>query len=156
MEDFTVCFFGHRTIDTPLLAERELDRIIRKLLLEKPYVEFLVGRDGDFDFLAAAAVKRAKKTIRDDNSALIWILPYTTADLEKNYEAYSSYYDEIEVYNSDAHYKAAFQKRNQSMVDRADLVVCYINKISGGAYKAIQYARKIGKPILNIFEMSNS
>ena len=61
MEVFTVCFFGHRAIENPVHVERELEKVVRRLLLEKPYVEFLVGRDGDFDLLSASVVKRAKK-----------------------------------------------------------------------------------------------
>ena len=41
------------------------------------------------------------------------------------------------------------------MVDRADLIVCYIERKNGGAYKTIQYAEKIGKPIINIAEQED-
>ena len=151
MEVFTVCFFGHRVIESPVHVERELEKVVRRLLLEKTYVEFLVGRDGDFDLLAASVVRRAKKAVRDDNSALVWVLPYVTADLQKNYEAYSGYYDEIEIFEDGAHYKAAFQKRNRAMIDRSDLVICYVGKKKGGAYQTIRYAEKRGKTILNLF-----
>ena len=49
MEVFTVSFFGHRVIEEPLRIERRLENLIRKLLKENEYVEFLVGRDGEFD-----------------------------------------------------------------------------------------------------------
>ena len=91
MDVFTVCFFGHRAIEDAVATDRRLDRLLRKLLLEKAFVEFLVGRDGDFDLLAASAVIRAKKAVRDDNSALVWVLPYATADLKRNYQSYSAY-----------------------------------------------------------------
>ena len=70
-------FYGvlrHRIIDCPFLIEQQLEKLIRELLTEKEYVEFLVGRDGEFDqpFLA---VRRCKRAIRDDNSALVWVMP---------------------------------------------------------------------------------
>ena len=149
-EDFTVCFFGHRTMEDVSQVSRRLNQIIRHLLTEKEYVEFLMGRDGDFDILAASIVKRAKNEVRNDNSSLIWVLPYPTADLNQNYQSYAMYYDEIEICENGAHFKAAFQKRNRSMIDRADLVVCYITRQSGGAYQTIRYAEKQGKKIINI------
>ena len=92
-----------------------------------------------------------KKAVRDDNSALVWVLPYVTADLQKNYEAYSGYYDEIEIFEDGAHYKAAFQQRNRAMIDRSDLVICCVGKKKGGAYQTIRYAEKREKTILNLF-----
>ena len=31
------------------------------------------------------------------------------------------------------------------MAEQADLILCYIERESGGAYKAVQYAKKLGK-----------
>lgn len=68
MNLFAVSFFGHRQVDDPFLIERQLESIIRELLLTKEYIEFLVGRDGEFDQLVSSTVRRCKRTIRDDNS----------------------------------------------------------------------------------------
>ena len=42
MDQYTVSFFGHRVIEDPLLIEQRLETLIRRLLKEKEYVEFLV------------------------------------------------------------------------------------------------------------------
>lgn len=152
MEIFTVSFFGHRYLDDTIHAERALEKLIRKLLLEKEYVEFLVGRDGDFDILAASVIRRMKRTVRSDNSSLVWVLPYETADYRENREAYEEYFDVIEVCDSAAgvHPKSAFQSRNRSMVDRSDLVVFCIQQVSGGAWQTMSYAKRQEVPHLNI------
>ena len=75
-----------------------MEALVHALLLEKEYVEFLVGRDGDFDQIVSSAVKRQKRIVRDDNSSLIWILPYPTAELHNNTENFEAYYDEIEIW----------------------------------------------------------
>ena len=49
MNIFTVSFFGHRIIPEFREAEDRVEALVHALLLEKEYVEFLVGRDGDFD-----------------------------------------------------------------------------------------------------------
>ena len=46
--------------------------------------------------------------------------------------------------------KAAMQLRNREMVDRSDLVVCYIEHNSGGAFQTVQYAKKKNKEIVNL------
>jgi hypothetical protein len=39
------------------------------------------------------------------------------------------------------------------MIDRSDLVVCWIQHKSGGAYKTIQYAEKQNRRIINLAEI---
>ena len=75
MNQYTVSFFGHRVIEDPLLIEQRLEQLIRKLLKEKEYVEFLVGRNGDFDQLVSSVVRRAKREYRADNSSLVLVFP---------------------------------------------------------------------------------
>ena len=94
---YTVSFFGHRIIEDPLRIERYVEMLVRKLLDEKEYVEFLVGRDGDYDQLVSSTVRRCKRVVRDDNSALVWVMPYETAEYRDNVEAFHDYYDDIEV-----------------------------------------------------------
>lgn len=152
MDIFTVAFFGHRYIDSFPDAEAGVEEIVRRLLDRKQYVEFLVGREGDFDQIVSSTIKRMKRTFRDDNSSLTWVLPYPTADFVNNEEEYGDYYDNIEVCeeSSKTHFKGAIQARNKSMVDRADLIVCYIDHKSGGAYQTLKYAMKQEKEIINI------
>ncbi len=154
MEVFTVAFFGHRYVDNFFTVENKLEEVIRGLLCSKQYVEFLVGRNGDFDQMVSSTVLRMKRNVRDDNSALRLVLPYPTAEFENNEDSFYNYYDEIEICDEStkAHFKGAMQIRNRSMVDRADLVVCYIERKEGGAFQTIQYAVKQGANIINLNE----
>lgn len=151
---FTVVLFGHRYIDRFAVAETGVEEIVRKLLESKEYTEFLVGREGDFDQIASSTIKRLKRSVRDDNSSLTWVLPYPISEMENNIEYYEKYYDNIEVCeeSSRAHFKGAIQARNRNMVDRADLIVCYVEHQRGGAYQTIKYAEKQGKHIINLAE----
>ena len=154
MEIFTVAFFGHRYIDNPFRIEERLEEHIYRLLAEKEYVDFLVGRDGEFDQFASSAVLRVRKRYRDDNSSLILVLPYARAEYLNNEESYHNYYSEVEIsYEaSKAHPKAAIQIRNREMVDRADLILCCIEREHGGAWQTVQYAIKQGKTVINLAE----
>lgn len=151
---YTVSFFGHRQVENFFDVEHRLEKLIRELLHKKEYVEFLVGRNGEFDQLVASTVHRLKRIAGADNSALVLILPYMTAEFANNQESFASYYDEIEVSDAAAskHFKAAIQERNREMIDRSDMVICYITHKSGGAYHSVQYAEKLEKRIINIAE----
>lgn len=154
LKTYTVSFFGHRQIDDVFKVEQALEEIVCRLLREKEYVEFLVGRDGEFDQLVSSTVKRCKRRIGESNSALVWVLPYPTAELRDNEDAFGNYYDEIEICGSSTgkHFKAAFQVRNRSMVDRSDLVVFCVERKSGGAYQTMRYAVKIKASFINLLE----
>ena len=152
MKVFTVSFFGHRIIDNPLLVEQRLETWLRKLLQENEYVEFLVGRDGEFDQIVSSTIRRCKREYRSDNSAHVWVLPYPTADFRDNEDAYREYYDEIEICSSSTagHFKGAHQARNRAMVDRSHLIVFCIQHESGGAWQTMKYAKKQGISCINL------
>ena len=152
MEVYTVSFFGHRRIDDPIRIERQLEEIVRELLLTKQYVEFLVGKDDDFDVLVASVIRRCKRQYRDDNSAMVLVLPYMRADFRDNEESYREYFDEIEIF-SGTHYKSAFLQRNRSLVDRSDLVIFAVNKTEGGAYSTMKYATAQGIETINLYDV---
>lgn len=152
MDIFTVSFFGHRRFNDSFAVECALEKMVCEWLRQKAYIEFLVGRDGEFDQLVASTVRRCKRVIRDDNSSLIWVMPYLTAEYRNNEESFRNYYDEIEVCERAeiSHYKAAFQIRNKSMVDRSHTIVFCVEHPSGGAYQTMLYARKQHKPLVNL------
>ena len=154
MEVFTVSFFGHRMIDDVLEIENRLEQLIRTLVREHEYVEFLVGRDGEFDQLVSSTIRRCKREYRSDNSTHIWVLPYLTAEYRDNEESFRDYYDEIEVCEvaAGSHYKNAHQTRNRAMVDRSDLVVFCIQHETGGTWQTMKYAKKKGKTCINLHD----
>ena len=144
MQTFTVSFFGHRQIEAPFQVEARLEKLVSRLLQQNEFVEF--------DQLVSSTIRRCKRNIRDDNSALVWVMPYPTAEYRDNENSFLDYYDEIEVCEqaAAAHYKSAFQIRNREMVDRSDTVILYIEHSSGGAYQTFQYVQKSGKKYINI------
>ena len=158
METYTVAFIGHRYIDDFHNTEQRLDEIVEKLIREKEYVCFYVGRNGDFDQLASSSVLRVRKRVWDANSSLIWAVPYVTEELNKHYDEYLAYYNEIDYFTEleGCHPKAAIQKRNRLMIDRADLVIAYVTRETGGANQSLKYAERIGKEIINIAKLKDA
>ncbi len=155
MDIFTVTFFGHRTIcDTRSVRsiEERLEELIERLLREKYYVDLLVGRSGDFDMLVSSTIRSVRKRVGTDNSTHALILPYMTAEYKNNRASFEGYYDEVEICDpsGEVYYKSAIQVRNRYMIDRSDLVVCYVEHPYGGAYQAMKYAKKRNKLIVEL------
>lgn len=46
--------------------------------------------------------------------------------------------------------KFAIIKRNEWMVNKSDLIIAYVNRSYGGAYKSFAYAEKKKKTIINL------
>lgn len=154
MDIYTVSLFGHREINQPIMAAEKLEKVIRKLISSKEYVNFLIGRDGEFDLIAASVIHRIIKERDYGNASLTLVLPYMKAEYRDNEQAYLNYYDEVEICpeSAKAHFKAAIQIRNRNMIDRSDLVICFVERKKGGAYQSLLYAKQTGVRIINIDE----
>lgn len=149
---FTVGFFGHREIENLAELENQLDKLLYELIVQKDFVEFLIGREGEFDIYASSIIKKAIRNYGNGNASLVLVLPYMKAEYRNNMQNYHDYYDEVRICNESArtHYKSAIQIRNKYIIDNSDLAVCYIRHKYGGAYNTIKYAVRQGKEIKNL------
>ena len=152
LDIYTVSFFVHREITAFKEIENKLEILIQKLITEHEYVEFLIGRNGEYDQLVSSVIHRVRKRLDYKNCSLTLVLPYMTAEFRDNESSFYDYYDEVEISQSasSGHFKSAMQTRNKEMVDRSDLVVFYVERQSGGAYTTMKYAVKNGKEIINV------
>ena len=113
-EIYRVAFFGHREVDNMRNLETRLMTVLKRIMGEHTYIEFYIGRNGEFDEIAASVIKRLKKEREMSYNIMILVLPYTVKDIEY----YEDYYDEIMIPESigKAHYKNAITLRNRWMV----------------------------------------
>ena len=157
-DKLTVSLFGHRIIEDYQAAENKLYELLR-IVMQKDSreIEFLIGRNGDFDLMAASVIRKLKKETGNDNAFLTLVLPYATAELRNNNESFESYYDSIEICeaSADCNFKYAIVARNRDMIDRSDMVVVYVKNESGGAYQSLKYAKKNQKRIINLYHNQN-
>ena len=146
-EIYRVSMIGHRVVEDYSVEER-LHELFWELLRTKEYVEFYLGRNGDFDILAASVIKRLHKNYRDDNSAMILVLPYPV----KDYEYYKDYYDEIIIPDElhGVHPKAAITERNRWIVANSDMLIAYIRNKSGGTATCVRMAERLRRTVIKI------
>ncbi len=152
MDICTVAFFGHRYIKNAKQVETLIEKQVEKLITENEYVDFLVGRNGDFDILVASSVKNIKENVYSKNSSLVLILPYKTAEYLNNQADIEAFYDCVEIFDNDVFPKKAIQARNKEMIDRAEIIICYVERADGGAFQAMKYALKQEKKVINLYE----
>ena len=147
-EIYKVSFIGHRMVDDFRYVEEQLDKLIGELICSKEYVEFLVGRNGEFDIMVASAVKRAQKKYGKENSSLILVLPYQVSDID----CFENFYDEIWIPDElhGVHYKAAITKRNEWFAKNTNMLIAYVLRESGGAFACLQKALKSDIITVNI------
>lgn len=154
-EKLTVSLFGHRIIEDYNFVESKLYELLRILMQkESGEIEFLIGRNGDFDLMAASVIRKLKKETGNENIFLTLVLPYETAELRNNTESFERYYDSIEICDSH-NFKYAIVARNRDMIDRSDMVVVYVKNETGGAYQALKYAEKNQRRIINLYHTQN-
>lgn len=146
-EIYRVSMIGHRVVEDYGIEEK-LYELFWELLRTKEYVEFYLGRNGDFDILAASVIKRLHKNYRDDNSVMILVLPYPV----KDYEYYDDYYDEIIIPDElhGVHPKAAITERNRWIVANSDMLIAYIRNKSGGTATCVQMAERLRRTVIKI------
>ena len=153
MDIYRVAFIGHREIYDIRYVENEIEELALNLLRRYEFVEFNIGRNGDFDISAASAIKRAQNKYGTENSSFNLILPYKSKD-----ECYfEKYYDEIHYpLDNSTHFKSSIKKRNEWMIDNSDLLICYVEENrQGGAMTALKYAAKQGVKIINLASSSH-
>ena len=145
---YRIAFIGHSVIYGQYRLEDRIEDLIREKLHTKEYVELYVGRNGDFDISVASATKRAQEALGHHNSSLVLLQPYPM----KDDPYYEKFYDEIWYpIDGKTHPKAAITKRNQWMVDNADLLITYVEEgRKGGALTTLKYAEKQGVEIINL------
>lgn len=152
MDIYTVSFFGHRDFKQTMRLENRFDKLLRDIIMQKEYVRFLIGREGGFDLFATSVIKQAIYKYSHNNTSFILILPYMREEFRREKQSYLEYYDHVKLCTESAstHYRAAIPIRNERMIDASDLVICYIDHHSGGAYKAMQYAQKRNCRVMNL------
>lgn len=149
----TCTFSGHREVFQSGIEAR-LEAEIEKLLQTDSEFTFLTGGMGQFDSMGTSTVRAAKRHHPEKSITLVLVLPYLSNRLNTDKEYYQSY-DKIIIPKEldTVHYKAAIQSRNRWMVDQADTVIAYICRDFGGAFASVRYAKRQGKPIINLAEL---
>lgn len=148
-----ITFLGHSSIYNKKELFDKIKITIVKNIDKKDYVLFYCGGYGEFDEICTSVCNALKKDgIRCE---IIYITPYIT----KSEQNKMNHILELKEYDSIIYpplekvpLKLAISKRNEWMVEKADLVIAYVKNTYGGAYNGLRYAQRKKKKIINLAE----
>lgn len=135
------CFFiGHREAPDTLLDE--LSAVVERHITEYDVTEFVVGRYGRFDALAAKCVKEAKK--RHPEVTLTLLLPYHPYDRPTpTPPGFDGTFYPLGMETVPK--RAAIVRANRYMVEHSDYLIAYAWHPASNARELVEYAQKCEK-----------
>ena len=154
MKNEKVCsFFGHRELDIDEKFLVKVEKTIIDLIEKEKITTFLFGGLGMFDDLCYKVVSKLKEKyvnikrvmcLHDprhmrESKRLKWM----KEEQYENFVHFSLQYD---------YWRKRIYFRNLEMINISDVVVFFVHETeNSGAYKALQYAKKMKKLIINLY-----
>ena len=150
----TIAFTGHSFISSTNRIKETVKKEIQKNIIDADLVTCYLGGYGDFDEICANVCRELKH--EHDHIKVVYVTPYITLSEQakiKKMQCYglcdTSLYPPIENLPP----RFAILKRNEWMMANADLIIAYVNRDYGGAYKSLQVAKRKRKKIINIYDL---
>lgn len=148
-----VAFFGHSSLYITDELCNDIYGTIKKIIHHGEKLSFYCGGYGDFDNLCARICRSIKKG--NPLCEVVFITPYITETQQRKIKELmdKKLYDSV-IYPplETVPPRFAISKRNEWIIQQADLIIAYVKYTYGGAYKALQYAQRKKKLIINLAE----
>lgn len=151
------CFTGHRKMYA--LPSREIEKRLENklsyLIENEGFSEFRAGGATGFDSMAALTVLRLKN--KYPHIKLHLILPCKGQEkyflpLEKKIYAFVMENADSVTFIQERYSDGVMFARNRALVNGADLCIAYLEKLEGGTYQTVNYARKTKVDTVNLFK----
>lgn len=144
-----VTFCGHRDFVETAEAENQITMFLEKYARENVRLVCYNGGYGNFDYFAAKCVQRMQEQYSNIRNCLV--LPYIDQPFLERIEIFKNHFDET-IYPplESVPRKYAIIRRNEWMVDSADIVIAYVTYSWGGAARTLEYAKRKNKNIILI------
>ena len=142
----TCTFFGHR--DCPDTITPKLRQVLIDLIENHHVDMFYVGNQGQFDAYVRSELKRLKQEYPQINYAVV--LAYMPGK-QTDYDDYSD--TVLPEGIESVHPRYAIFWRNNWMLKQAEYVVTYITHSWGGAAKYQEASTKLGKVVINLYNL---
>lgn len=157
----TVAFIGTHPDDIQLNRCYVQENVSISLcnLINNDYTNFIISVERGPALWIAEEILYLKKEHQDLPLNLILAIPYRSFTGKWKVED-RQHYIKLLIQADGLYYQNefpilhAFEKRNEWMIDRADLVVVVCTELYKGlTYRAIQYAHKKNVPVINIIDL---
>lgn len=148
--------FGHSKIEITKELENNLKSAFEMLITQEKVKYFYFGGFGEFDDLCWQIVTSLKGKYTNIKRIFCLSDPRHQRLSKRPKWLKDEDYEEIIYLDLDFDYwYTRIYYRNCEIIDRSDIVVFYVNHTEkSGAYKALQYAKRKEKQIINICDTS--
>ncbi len=133
-------FIGAR--DTPFTLREHIKKAVVNLIFKGVY-EFCVGNNGNFDHMVQSVLfeLRSEYNIKFDI-----VLSYIDEVALIGNQAFTIYPEEL----ANVPKRFAISKRNDYLLKKSNIVICYVNNTYSNSYKFTQKALKKGYTVINL------
>ena len=149
-----VSFTGHASVCSNDRVKELIKEQMRNNIGNAEYIGCYLGGYGGFGEICARACRELKKEY--GGIELIYVTPYRSLSEQAKIKEMLSYgwYD-TSIYPpiENVPYRFAISKRNEWMMANADIVIAYVKRSYGGAYRSLQVAVRKKKKIINICDL---
>ena len=147
----TITFCGHYNFSFDNTVKDKLRELLLQKIRKNHACKFYLGGYGDFDSLCLSILKELK--VQFPNIELLFITPYLNDNYSK-LETAKLYYDGI-IYPPLENVPRRFciSKRNEWMVNEADLVIAFVKYSWGGAAKTLEYVKRKKVKFFNLADL---
>ena len=146
-----VTFVGHGELSVGEDLEKKVREALLELLPSGERISFYCGGYGAFDDLCAKVCRSLKSEF--PRSEVLYVTPYLSESHGKKIQRYmeAKLYDSV-VYPplESVPPRFAISRRNEWMVEQADLIVAFVCRPFGGAAGTLDFARRKKKRIVNL------
>ena len=136
-------FFGHRDCSSSIKGK--LHKEIERLICNHGVETFYIGTHGNYDRMAYAALVELR--YRYSHIKVYRVLAYMPKP------------DDTDTFDTivpegieSAHPRFAIIKRNHWMIDHSDYVIAYVTHTFGGAYQALERAKRKKITVISVVE----
>ena len=147
MEFKSACFFGHREVTHEVThnIRLKLAETIKKIITEDNVKSDNPTYQGQFDSMVYSVLKELK--VEYSQIKYTVVLAYMPDEhIKELYGEDTLFPDGLENVPK----RFAISKRNDWMIKHSDIAVCYVWKITGGAAKFKEKAKKKGLKIIDV------
>ena len=144
-----VTFCGHRDFVETADIEERLAALIEKYARDSDRLLCYNGGYGNFDYFAAKYVQQLQRQYSNIRNCLV--LPYIDQPFLDRIAIFTNRFDET-IYPplESVPRKYAIIRRNEWMVDNADIVIACVKYSWGGAARTLEYTRRKKKTVILI------
>ena len=153
LSDITVSFCGHSTIYDKGVKEA-LYKAISDVLLPLSSIDkvtFFCGGYGAFDDLCSVVIDEIRSRGVAPKIEKVFVTPYISESYKDHIDLMRSRYDDVVFPPIESvPLKYAISRRNEWMIDQADVVISYVSHSFGGAATTLRYAYRKNKNIIRL------